>query len=67
MQNLADNNNTINVKYPFVRITGIWLILIGTVVVLATFVGGRYELNPFIFMFGYAIDRKSTRLNSSHH
>lgn len=64
MQNLADNNNTINVKYPFVRITGIWLILIGTVVVLATFVGGRYELNPFIFMFGYAISLYITELNS---
>lgn len=64
MQNFTYNNQTKKVKHPFVRITGIWLVLIGTVVVLATLVGGRYELNPFIFMVGYGISLYITEFNS---
>jgi len=55
MQKLLGNNYNKTVKYPFARITGIWLVLIGSVIALATLVGGRFELNPYVFMGGYGI------------
>ena len=42
-------------EYPLVRVSGVWLLLIGTVIAVATLVGGRFELNPFVFMVGYGV------------
>lgn len=37
------------------RICGVWLILIGIVITVSTLFGGKYLLNPIIFMIGYGI------------
>ncbi|UNC92062.1 hypothetical protein HUE98_08110 [Candidatus Contubernalis alkalaceticus] len=37
--------------------------LIGSVLVLATLVGGSFELNPFVFMIGYGLSLYVTELN----
>lgn len=43
------------VYYPLLRVIGIWLMLIGTVIAIATLAGGRFELNPIVFMVGYGL------------
>lgn len=64
MQNLLHNDYGKTVKYPLIRVIGIWLILIGLVITLATLVGGRFELNPFVFMGGYGISLYITEINT---
>ena len=56
-------NNSITVKYPLVRVVGVWLVLIGSVITFSTLIGGRFELNPFVFMGGYGISLYITELN----
>lgn len=63
MQKLFLNEYAKTVKYPLIRVIGIWLVLIGSVITLATLVGGRFELNPFVFMGGYGISLYITELN----
>ncbi|WP_422486857.1 DUF6609 family protein [Gudongella sp. DL1XJH-153] len=63
MQKLFLNDYAKTVKYPLIRVIGIWLVLIGSVITLATLVGGRFELNPFVFMGGYGISLYITELN----
>jgi len=63
MQNLLLNDYAKTVKYPLIRVIGIWLVLIGSVITLSTLVGGRFELNPFVFMGGYGISLYITELN----
>jgi hypothetical protein len=55
MSNISNNKSSGAVKYPFLRVTGIWLILIGSVIAIATLLGGRFELNPIVFMVGYGL------------
>lgn len=63
MKQFGGNNCNQTVKYPLVRVAGVWLTLIGFVVALATLVGGRFELNPFVFMAGYGISLYITEFN----
>ncbi|MBV1756459.1 MAG: hypothetical protein KMY55_01325 [Dethiosulfatibacter sp.] len=63
MKRLFDNNYNKTLSFPFIRVIGIWLILIGSVIVLATVVGGTFELNPFVFMGGYGLSLYITEFN----
>lgn len=65
MQNVHQKNYENIVRYPLVRVIGVWLILIGFTIVLATIVGGRFLLNPFVFMIGYGLSLYLTELNPS--
>ncbi|CAH1191779.1 DUF6609 family protein [Paenibacillus sp. JJ-223] len=49
------------------RVCGLWLTIIGTVIIVSTLFGGEYYLNPFIFMTGYFIGFYISFLNSSVH
>lgn len=42
-------------KFNRKRICGLWLLIIGTVIALSTLLGGRFYLNPIVFMIGYGI------------
>lgn len=37
------------------RIAGLWLIWIGAIILLATVFGGKYMINPVIFIIGYGL------------
>ncbi len=46
---------TNQIQYPFLRVIGVWLMLIGFVIAIATLFGGTWQLNPILFMVGYGI------------
>jgi len=49
---------------PFIRLVGIWLMLIGLVILISTVIGGDFLINPFIFMIGYSISIYLVEFNS---
>jgi len=48
-------DKNLKVEYNMKRLVGLWLILIGVVILISTLVGGRFVLNPYVFMIGYGV------------
>ena len=63
MKKNLGNNYVKTKKYPLVRVCGVWLVLIGSFIILATLVGGKFKLNPLVFMMGYGISLYITEFN----
>ncbi len=42
---------------------GLWLILIGIVLIISTIFGGKFLVNPFVFMIGYYLSFFSVNVN----
>lgn len=47
------------------RLCGLWLLIIGAVIIVATVVGGEYILNPIVFMIGFGIGFYLTNYNKT--
>ncbi|QUH24479.1 DUF6609 family protein [Serpentinicella alkaliphila] len=56
-----------NVKLEFNanRLSGLWLLIIGSVIIIATIVGGKFVLNPIIFMTGFGVGFYLTNFNKA--
>lgn len=56
-----------NIKLEFnaKRLCGLWLLIIGMVIVLATVVGGEFVLNPIVFTIGFGIGFYLTNFNKT--
>jgi hypothetical protein len=49
----------------FKRNCGLWLLFVGTTIVVATLTGGTFLVNPFIFIAGYAIGFYIANINAT--
>ncbi|MGM0640351.1 MAG: DUF6609 family protein [Thermotogota bacterium] len=50
---------------PFIRLVGLWLMLIGIVILISLLIGGKFFLNPFVFMIGYSLSIYIVEFNVS--
>lgn len=49
------------------RLCGLWLLIIGTVIIAATVIGGKFIVNPIVFMIGFGIGFYLTNYNKTIH
>ncbi|SDW74321.1 DUF6609 family protein [Paenibacillus sp. PDC88] len=48
-------DRTVPLQFNYKKVCGLWLAIIGSVIIASTIFGGSFYLNPFIFMIGYFI------------
>ncbi|MFA9559474.1 DUF6609 family protein [Evansella sp. AB-rgal1] len=58
-------DKNVKLKFNGKRLCGLWLLIIGAVIIAATVVGGEFVLNPIIFMIGFGIGFYLTNYNKS--
>lgn len=55
----------IKLEFNGKRLCGLWLLIIGAVIIAATLVGGEFVLNPIVFMIGFGLGFYLTNYNKT--
>ena len=56
-------NKNEKLEFNYKRACGLWLILVATVILVATFAGGKQIINMRVFCIGYIVSFFSVNMN----